>query len=79
MMISAVLRDLETKLSDKDCNETHIAIAHTQNEAAAIQFREELKEYFPEADIYIAPLSLSIACHVGPGTLAIAATKKLKG
>lgn len=78
MMVSAVLRDLETKLSDKDCKETHIAIAHTQNEAAAIQFREELKEYFPEADIYIAPLSLSIACHVGPGTLAIAATKKLK-
>lgn len=78
MMISAVLRDLETKLFDKDCKDTHLAIAHSQNEAAAILFREELKEYFPEADIFIAPLSLSIACHVGPGTLAIAATKKLK-
>lgn len=78
MMISAVLRDLETKLFDKECKDTHLAIAHTQNEAAAVLFREELKEYFPEADIHIAPLSLSIACHVGPGTLAIAATKKLK-
>lgn len=78
MMIAAVLRDLELRLNDKDCRDTHIAIAHTQNEEAALQFKEELKEYFPNADIYIAPLSLSIACHIGPGALAIGATKKLR-
>ncbi|MEG1781036.1 MAG: DegV family protein [Clostridium sp.] len=77
MMISAVLRDLELKLGDKDCKDTYIFIAHTQNEEAAIQFREELKTYFPDVDIYIAPLPLSIACHIGPGSLAIAATKKM--
>lgn len=77
MMITAIQRDLEMRLFDKDCRDSHIAIAHTQNEEAAQTFREELREYFPEADIYIAPLSLSIACHIGPGSLAVAATRKL--
>lgn len=77
IMVSAILKDLETKLFDKSDADTHIAIAHTQNEEAALAFREELLTYFPDADIYIAPLSLSIACHTGPGTLAVAATKKL--
>lgn len=34
-------------------------------------------ELFPYADVLVAPLSLSIACHVGPGTLAVAATRKM--
>lgn len=77
VMVSAVLRDLETKLGDKECRETHLAIAYSQNEEAALQFREELKEYFPRVDVIVAPLPLSIACHIGPGSLALAATKKL--
>lgn len=77
MMVSAVLRDLETKLGDKECRETHLAIAYSENEAAALQFREELKEYFPGVDVIVAPLPLSIACHIGPGSLALAATRKL--
>lgn len=77
MMVSAVLRDLETKLGDKECRETHLAIAYSENEAAALQFREELKEYFPGVEVTVAPLALSIACHIGPGSLALAATRKL--
>lgn len=78
MMLNAVLRDLGTRLGDKGGQDTHFAIAHTMNEQAAISFQAELAEYFPGADIHIDPLSLSIACHIGPGSLALAATRKLK-
>ena len=32
---------------------------------------------FPGASFHADPLSLSIACHIGPGALAITCTKKL--
>lgn len=77
IMISAIERDLKTRLNDAECTSTHLEIAHAQNEEAANLLKSELTERFPHADIYVAPLSLSIACHIGPGCLAIAAAKKL--
>ena len=78
LMTAAVLRDLEGRLQDKNCEKTHLAVAYSQNREAAQRFAEELEETFPGADIYIAPLALSIACHIGPGSLALAATRKLE-
>lgn len=77
IMISAVQKDLETRLHATAAADTYIDIAHTRNETAALAFKEELLEYFPDADIFIAELPLSIGCHLGPGALAAAATKKL--
>ena len=37
----------------------------------------ELEEAFPGFDIYMAPLSLSVACHIGPGARAATVTKLL--
>ena len=78
MMISAIQHDLETRWDDKEGKKTHLEIAHTNCEEAALQLKEELLELFPDTDIHIAPLSLSVACHIGPGALAIAAVKKLE-
>lgn len=78
MMITAIERDLEQRLNDKECLHTHLAVAHTQNEEAAELLKVELQERFPHADIHVDPLSLSIACHIGPGSLAIAATRRLE-
>lgn len=78
MMISAIQHDLETRWNDKDGNKTHLEIAHTNCEEAALQLKEELLEIYPGADIHLDPLSLSVACHIGPGALAIAAVKKLE-
>jgi len=77
MMITAIQHDLETRWNDTDGSRVHLEIAHTQNEEAALLLKEELKELFPGTDIHVDPLSLSIACHIGPGSLAIAAVKKL--
>ena len=37
-----------------------------------------LAKPFPGYPIHMDPLSLSVACHIGPGALAVAVTKALK-
>ncbi len=54
-----------------------LQIAHTNNEEAALAFKEEILAQFPGYDIHIDPLSLSVACHIGPGALAFACCKKI--
>lgn len=78
MMISAIQHDLETRWNDREGKNTHLEIAHSNSEEAALQLKEELQEIFPHTDIYMDPLSLSVACHIGPGGLAIAAVKKIE-
>lgn len=77
MMLSAIQKELDTKLHDSECKYTHLAVAHTQNEEAAKEFMAEIMERYPDADCFIAPLSLSVSCHIGPGSLAVTATRKM--
>ena len=78
-MLDAIAKDIEERFDGKSSPEDiYIAIAHTDNLAAAEEFRDEVKAIYPEPDIYIDHLSLSVACHIGPGALAITATKVLK-
>ncbi|MCI8454239.1 MAG: DegV family protein [Lachnospiraceae bacterium] len=77
MMLAAIQKELDTRLSDSACKDTHLAVAHTQNEEAAKEFMAEILVRYPNADCHIAPLSLSISCHIGPGSLAVTATRKL--
>ena len=78
MMMNAIQKELEGRLHDSECRNCHLAIAHTDNEEAALEFKKEVEERFPNADVYMAPLSLSIACHIGPGSLAVTATRKME-
>jgi len=78
IMLSAVAHDLETRYQDPEAEHTWLAIAHTCNEEAAKEFADEVRQLYPKThEIHIAPLSLSVACHIGPGALAIACTKEL--
>lgn len=77
-MLTALARDLEERLRDKEAEHTYLQIAHTCNEAAAGELAETVQELYPHAPVYGAPLSLSIGCHIGPGALAVACTRKLK-
>ena len=78
MMMNAIQKELDERLHDSGCKDCHLAIAHTDNEEAALEFQKEVKERFPDADVYMAPLSLSIACHIGPGSIAVTATRKME-
>ena len=77
MMMNAIQKELDGRLHS-ECRNCHLAIAHTDNEEAALEFKKEVEERFPNADVYMAPLSLSIACHIGPGSLAVTATRKME-
>lgn len=79
IMISAIKKDIETRFGGMT-EDKHIwlEIAHTANAEAAEGYKAEILEYFPGYDIHIDPLSLSVACHIGPGALAFACCKKIE-
>lgn len=77
-MIAAIERDLENRFHDPEAEHTWLQIAYTYDREAAEEFLKEIRERFPKsAGIHMDPLSLSVACHIGPGALAFACTKKL--
>lgn len=80
IMIQAIKKELTTRLKKyADNGEITLAVTHAENEEEAEKFVEELKKFFPTLPVeYCDPLSLSIACHTGPGTLAIAALRRIK-
>ncbi|GFI15416.1 protein DegV [Lachnospiraceae bacterium] len=78
IMINAIRNDMENRFGGADADNIWLEVAYTKNLDAAKQFAEELLKEFPGFDIVINPLSLSVACHIGPGSLAVACCKKIK-
>ena len=78
IMITALKKDLETRFHDPEARHTWLEIAYTCSDEMAQEFKETVAEIYPDANICIAPLSLSIACHIGPGCLAVACSGHLK-
>lgn len=79
IMINAIKSDMENRFGGAADPEKHwISMAYTHNLEAGEAFRAEVQQQFPGFDIYMAPLSLSVACHIGPGSLAVTCSKKLK-
>ena len=68
MMVAAITKDLEERFGDRTGKNVHLEVAHTDNQEEADEFAKELRELFPATgEIVIAPLSLSVSCHIGPG------------
>ena len=68
IMVAAITKDLEERFGDRTGKNVHLAVAHTDNQEEADEFAKELRELFPATgEIVIAPLSLSVSCHIGPG------------
>lgn len=77
-MIKAIRKDFEERFHDPDGDNFHMEIAYTADDTEAQIFKEELKTEFPGHDIWVDPLSLSISCHIGPGALALAISKRVQ-
>lgn len=77
MMVSAIYKDMEERFGGADKENIWLQIAYTKDRKMAEEFWEEIKDKFPGYDIVINPLSLSVACHIGPGALALACCKKI--
>ena len=79
IMINAIKSDIENRFGG-DVNNVWLEIAHTQNFEEAENLKQELLKVWPEypADqIVTDQLSLSVSCHIGPGALAVACSKKM--
>ena len=77
IMMNAIKADMEKRFGGAAADNIWLQIAYTYDREAAEQFREQVKEFFPGFDVHMDPLSLSIACHIGPGSLALACCKKI--
>ena len=75
-MINAIRSDMENRFGGASKDNIWLEIAYTKDLDAALQFKEEVLKHFPDFDIVVNPLSLSVACHIGPGALALACCKK---
>lgn len=77
MMIEAMKKDFEERFNDPEGKNMHLEMAYTYDLEAAEAFKAEVQEVFPGMEIVLNPLSLSVSCHIGPGALAIACSKKV--
>ena len=75
-MIRAVQADLEKRFA-KETQEGKMELeaAYTCDIEEAQKWKLELEAAFPGFAVHMSPLSLSIACHIGPGAVAVACTK----
>lgn len=78
-MLDAMQKDMETRFADavkKGDMVLHVVSAATNRDAAEV-FYKEVEERFPNIPVVdIDAISLSVACHIGPGILAITCSKK---
>lgn len=74
-MLSAMEEDIQNRFGGVEY--VHLEVAHTNNEKAALEFRDRIQEHFGKEEIMVDPLSLSVSCHIGSGALAIACSKKI--
>ncbi len=79
IMIDQVMKDCRERYGSADGSDIHIAMSYTHNIDEAEEFKKEVLEAFPRDpdDIIMEPLSLSVACHIGPGSLVLTDTKPI--
>ncbi len=77
MMIDAMKNDFEKRFRDSSGEHMYLEMAYTKDLEAAEAFKKEVEAAFPGMDIVLNPLSLSVSCHIGPGALAVACSKKI--
>ena len=78
IMINAIRSDMEKRFGGATLDNIWLQIAYSYDREAALQLKEEVQAQFPGFEIHVDPLSLSVACHIGPGSLAVACCKKIK-
>ena len=79
-MIEAIKKDLVTRFKDYDKKgQMRLYIAYTNCKDKAEIFAQEIRKEFPTTPLtFVDPLSLSIACHIGDGALAIATSRVME-
>lgn len=74
IMLDAMEKDVNERFAGKP---VHICAAYTCSDEAAQEWKGEIEARFPGYEIHMDRLSLSVACHIGAGAMAVACCKKL--
>ena len=74
-MLDAMEKDIKERFAGK---EVHLEGAYTCSNEMAQEWKQEIAERLPGYDIVMDRLSLSVSCHIGPGAIAIACSKKIE-
>ena len=76
-MLDAMEKDLQTRFKDKEMD---LMVTHSNIDDIEIaqEWKKEVEAKFPEYDVYMAPVAFSIACHTGPGILAVGCAKRVE-
>lgn len=77
MMINAIRNDINNRFGGVSADNIYLQMAYTYDKDAAETYKKEVEEAFPGIEVHMDPLSLSVACHIGPGALAVACCKKI--
>lgn len=75
-MLEAMKKDMESRFAQYAQDGSFaLMTAYAGNEEEAREWKKEVEEAFPGHSILSDPLSLSVACHIGHGALALAGAK----
>lgn len=74
-MLKAIGKDIQERFAGKEKNLV-LGMVYGGNQEEAKEWETEIRKAFPDYELKCAPLSLSVACHIGKGALAITCTKK---
>ncbi len=73
VMLKAIESDLNGRFAEAyKAGRIHIEAAYTGNKEEASEWAQLIRETYPDFDFHMDPLSLSVACHIGYGAIAIA-------
>ncbi|MDE5789327.1 MAG: DegV family protein [Clostridia bacterium] len=72
-MIQQIKNELETEFkAEYEQGKMALLVAYSKVKDEALKFAKEIEQEFPDMKVlYVDPLSLSVACHTGAGTLGI--------
>lgn len=74
IMLDAMEKDLNGRFAGR---KVHLSGAYTCSDGEAQEWKREIESRFPGYDVWMDRLSLSVACHIGAGAMAIACSKKI--
>lgn len=79
-MISAIKKDLQERFADLVANgEMILSCAYTNCRDKAEDFANQIHAEIPNIEVvWVDPLSLSVSCHIGSGSLAVGCMRKVK-
>ena len=73
---NTMTKDIKDDIADRVGEKINLDVIHSHNLEAAEEFRKEVLTTFPNiGEVNIFPLSLSVSCHIGPGSLALTCSK----